>query len=196
MRRGRRHGQKRRSDMAASTTATEQQEQERAGSRSEHAASCTGSRSEHAASCRSVVARFEARQSRKVALHARVWMCWELHCRCRFYFGMWFSRRVLSETSRSFHFFFFYTHSSLNQDRRRTNPIAPTTITQLRERQSTKLLEVEIGRKEEKAMVCGHAVHMISCVAGKEALCRFRHDGFGVKDVSQTTCRLIFSFHR
>ena len=46
------------------------------------------------------------------------------------------------------------------------------------ERESTKLIEVEIERKEEKAMVCGDALHVITCVAGKEAFRRFRHDGF------------------
>ena len=84
---------------------------------------------------------------------------------------MSFRRRPVPSVS------FFNTHSSLDQDRRR-NPIAPTTITEMSERESTKLIEVEIERKEEKAMVCGDAVHMITCVAGKEALRRFRHDGF------------------
>ena len=123
-----------------------------------------------------VVERYEA--ARNVALHDGVWMCLELHGRCRFYCGIWFSRHVPSETSRSFQVFFFNANSSLDQDRRRTNPIAPTTITEMSERKSTKLIEVEIERKEEKAMVCGHAVHMITCVAGKEAVRRLRHDGF------------------
>ena len=72
---------------------------------------------------------------------------------------------------------FFNTHSSLDQDGTR-NSIAPTTITEISARESTKLIEVEIERKEEKAMVCGVAVHMITCVAEHEALRRFRHGGF------------------
>ena len=61
------------------------------------------------------------------------------------------------------------------------------------ELESTKLIGVEIERKEEKAIVCGDALHMITCVAGKEALRRFRRIFW--KGVSQTMCRLI-SFHR
>ena len=87
--------------------------------------------------------------------------------------AMSFRRRLVPSV-----FFFSTLPSSQDQDRRRTNPIAHATITELRERESTKLIEVEIERKEEKAMVCGDAVHMITCVAGKEALRRFRHDGF------------------
>ena len=75
-------------------------------------------------------------------------------------------------------FFLFNANSSLDQNRRRTNTIVPTTITKMSELESTKLIEVEIERKEEKAMVCGDALHMITCVAGKEALRRFQHHGF------------------
>ena len=87
----------------------------------------------------------------------------------------------------------FNTHSSLDQDRRRTNPIAPTTITEMSERESTKLIEVEIERKEEKAMVCGDALHMITCVAGKKHSVDFDMRIFW-KEVSQTTCWLISFF--
>ena len=122
-------------------------------------------------------------------------MCWELHCRFRFYFGMCFFSPCPFGDVPFLPFLFFTTHSSLDQDRRRTNPIAPTTITEMSERESTKLIEVETERKEEKAMVCGDAVHMITCVAGKEALRRFRHDGFFGRVFHRQGCRLI-SFHR
>ena len=135
------------------------------------------------------VGRSEARQARIVAL--RVFGCvGSCLAVAVSILACGFSRHVLSETFRSVSF--FNTHSSLDQDRRR-NPIAPTTITEMGERESTKLIGVEVERKEEKAMVCGDAVHLITCVDGKEALRRFRRIFW--KDVSQTTCRLI-SFHR
>ena len=160
-RRGCRHYRKRRRNMAWPRSSRNRSEQV-AVARMQHRAGAVG--------------RSEARQARIVA--PRVFGCVGSCIAVAVSISAFVSRAMSFRRRPVPSVFFFTTHSSLDQDRRRTNPIAPTTITEMSERESTKLIEVETERKEEKAMVCGDAVHVITCVAGKEALRRFRHDGF------------------